>query len=503
MLNVRAAKTLTLWCAASLILTAGPGCAGRKVRNDFEARQAHNEPLVRETQVEPITEGPYHLALHLGAPAIEAMVREAVAPRLAEMDPASMSAEMGGDAAKFAEAIEMSRLSLGEVEVTFPGDTDGILRARVRLEGRLGVKVKKLVELAQDRLPTDKKQRDQLLELLLEAQGGSSGILGKIRKGGGGPLLDRLQQAAMTDEPRWMNIAPEVTVRVFMGAQVVSGRPSLVMEMREVESFALNIDTPFQFPMVEQIVQETGRSRISAQLTDPKVNPGVRKVIPLPEQAGKGDLPIRLLGIGLNVVPGSEGEIFLGITTNLNVQPGLTAKTAGPPMGEHGWALTLSEGTLGLMVRTMAKAGKIPLRFDRKKNPDPEGPIVVEPETFSFSDGSFVMGTRIWNLKFPAFWRHFDIYGKFLVEDGQLKPEIAKIEGTDEGEGNLWLAGMVEKKQIGASETSANSPGARGKPSLPLPMSDGKRVLQLNITDAVTTPGALTLRGSVEIKDAP
>ena len=497
MLNHIARWALVGGCATSLAL----GCAGKKVREDFETRQDHTEQLVKEkVDIAPITEGPYHLALRLGGPTIEAMVREAVAPKLADVDMSSnaMGKDMGEQAEQFMEAIEMSRLSVGDIQVSFPSDTDGILRAKVRLQGRIGVRIGKIIELAKSNLAVDPDQKQMLMDILAEAQGGGGAALG----GGGGKLGQIIAQFAASDELRWMNIEPEVVVRVFMGAEVVDNRPALVMEMREVESFSLNVDSPFQFAMVSSLVQEVGRKRIASMLTDPAVNPEVRKVIPLPEGAS-GDLPLKLLGIGLNVRPGDRGEIFMGIATNLNVQPGLSATSEMAPLGDNAWALTIPEGTLGLLLRSMAKEGKLPLRFNRSQEVDPEGPIVVEPETISLNEGGFVMGTRIWNLKTPAFWRHFDIKGSFAVENGQLTPRIDKIEGTDEGAGNLWASGIVEKKQESASEKTVSGAGKRTSPSLPLPMSGGKRVLQLDVANAVANSGSLTIMGGVTVKDAP
>ena len=449
-------RRLRLFALATLLTTA-VGCGG-DIEAQYLERQKNEAPMVNDDlKVEAMNPGPYHIAIRYGEATMTLLVKEALTTRIANGDLGGSS--MGSDS-PMGGKIEVGPLSLVSCDADFPKDKEGIFLAKVKLKGELKVKTEP------------------------------------------GKMLRKLRGEQAPTQTKSVAIAPEVVVAVRMKAGEADGRPALLVDVVSLNSFSLNPEKPLPIPALQAKIQESIRKKVEATLVDKAANPDAHKVQILPERLGKGDSPVKLLGAGVTLIPGPGGEMFLGFVTNLNTPAQITAESRGLPLENYAWGMTLGDNVLTLMLKAAAKQGKIPLRYTRKGEKDPEGRVIVEIERAQLTPEGFIFHSRIWNLDFPSFWKAYQIKGQLTASEGQIRPQIQSMEGG-EGEGNTWVGKFIEDKQKEAPATTVRDAGRTEPRTMPLPMTGGKRSLQLIMENVATTDGALTIRGSSTVVDTP
>lgn len=433
-------NSLLLFVASALLLA---GCAGPRIRADFDQFQARKQELTRPARaVQAASAGPYQLGVRVGPGFLDkATTALFSADLLGPSVIGQVDAGEVGRAGRFFERFSggdsglKPQLKASGVKIGFPANCVGCIKLQFQLEG------------------------------------GLSGL-----------------------EMRQATLSGTLAVRARISGAEAKGKPALRFALEEVEQ--LNLDLPVSLPgpfnsLISRM--EAGvRQKISEYLQEHPEKSA--KVIPIAEKFKLGQ-GVVLEGLGVETAPSPGGELFIGLNTTLAAKSTVAFRSGMGGLEQSDWGILVGEDVVSSLLAQAVQAGKIPTRYDTKGKPDAKGNVGIGLKGIRFVDSGFVVDVRVWYLGWPAFWRDYALEGTLGFQDGSLKPAIVRMV-AGKGDGAAWLSKLAESRM--KPEKLTRGMGNTMPENLSMPLGSTARI-KLLPASVTTHPGLLQLQGSVQV----
>lgn len=466
--------SLRIALLSSLVLLS-TGCAGPRIRAEFDSRLAQKQTLERAARpVQQANQEPYQLAFRIG-------------PSFLDKTSTALFGELMSDPEKLKAA--RNKTSGGGAEGSRSSSEGGGFPGFLRGGGEGGGPLQRFASG------------------LLGGGGGAGGELNftpsfetkdvavnfPAQCPGCLKLRFDLEGGLKSPELRGIKLGGQVTVAARVQATELKGEPALELGIYGVDQLQLQlpIQLPGPFARMQEQLEEGMREGITQQI---RANSSqTTRVIPLGEKLGAGGL--KLEGLGIHTRPSPGGELFVGLNTTFNANPTVRFRPEQAGLENADWGIVLSDAVVTSFLLKAVQDGKVPARYNTKGKPDPEGKVGLTFDRMRFTTQGFELDARVWYFGWPAFWRDYTISGTLGLENGQLKPKLTGMH-AGKGSGAAFLTVFAERRM--SSDKALNSMGKTFPNELPLPIGEGK-VLQMLPVQVRTEPGALMVSGSMEV----
>lgn len=432
-----------------LLLVAVPllllGCAGPRVRADYEAFRARKVELTRAPQGADVAgSSPYQLGVRLGPGFLDKATDALFSEELLSSN--VIGQVDGGDASRGGRMFERfsgggdasmkPQLKASGIKVGFPAQCPGCIKLQFQLEGGLSA-----------------------------------------------------------PELRQVRLSGSLAVRARVSGAQVDGKPAIQFALEDVEQLRLElpIALPGPFNLLVNRVEEGVRQKISAFLQEHPEKSG--KVIPLGEKFKLGN-GIVLDGLGVETAPSPGGELFLGLNTTLAARPSVIFNPASGGLQQADWGIVVGEEVVSALLLAAVQSGKVATVYNTKGKADPEGKVALGLQRIRFTKEGFALDARIWYLGWPAFWRDYTLEGSLTFQDGKLQPKLTRMV-AGQGAGAAWLSRLAESRMN--PDKLTNGMGKTMPEDLSIPLGKNSKARLLPVT-LQTQPGALLVLGELRVQ---
>lgn len=480
--------SLRIALLSSLVLLS-TGCAGPRIRAEFDSRLAQKQTLERTARpVQQANQEPYQLAFRIGPGFLDKTSTALFGDLMS--DPEKLKAARGKASGAQNGGAGTQEAGGGQIGGGQGGGL-GFLRGGGEGGGPL----------------------QRIAGGLL---GGGGGLLGGGGAGGELNLTPQfetkdvavnfpaqcpgclklrfdLEGGVKSQELRGIKLGGQVTVAARIQATEQKGEPALELGIYGVDQLQLQlpIQLPGPFARLQEQLEEGMRDGLTQQI---RANSSqTTRVIPLGKKFQAGGLTLE--GLGVHTRPSPGGELFVGLNTTFNAAPSIRFRPEQSGLENADWGIVLSDSVVTAFLLKAVQDGKVPARYNTQGKPDPEGKVGLTFDRMRFTPQGFELDARVWYLGWPAFWRDYTIAGTLGLESGQLKPKLTEMR-AGKGSGAAFLTVFAERRMN--SERALTSMGKTFPQELPLPIGEGK-VLKMLPVQVRPEAGALVITGSMEV----